>query len=215
MAHDQNLDIEIDLWAASLRSPRRFSHGEAAPISIAGHYTETLGKMHVRLHVHQDSGGKLTGTLDSVDEGDNGLLCDPFVRSGSKFSFSVPSLDGTYEGETNADRTVISGIWKQGGPTPLKFIREVQATAASLSGQLTEIDAITSAAFAKDHIGNVTVGVVCGNELVWTRNYRDADMEEHRAADNALSERSGIYDRKLSERCPIFRLIGDLSQVLR
>jgi hypothetical protein len=45
-------------------------NGQAAPISIAGHYTETLGKMHLRLHVHQDSGGKLTGTLDSVDEGE-------------------------------------------------------------------------------------------------------------------------------------------------
>jgi hypothetical protein len=84
-----------------------------------------------------------------------------------------------------------------------------------LSGQLTEIDAITSAAFAKDHIGSVTVGVVCGNELVWTRSYDDADMEKHRAADKALSGEVEFTIESRQKDARFFRPIGDLSQVLR
>jgi CubicO group peptidase (beta-lactamase class C family) len=165
--------------------------GQAAPPSVAGDYAGTLGKMHLRLHIHQDSLGKLTGTLDSVDEGDNALLCDHFVRSGPKFSFSVPSLEGTYEGDTSFDGAVIRGLWKQENSTPLTFIREVQPTARSLRGPLTEIDAVISTAFAKDHIGSVTVGIVSGNQLIWTKSYGDADMEKHRQANEDTVYRVG------------------------
>ena len=93
-------------------------NGQAAPISVAGDYAGTLAKMHI----HQDSGGKLTATLNSVDEGDNGLLCDHFVRAGTKFSFSVPTLDGAYEGETNAMRAYrpqcVSNSTANGAPPP-------------------------------------------------------------------------------------------------
>jgi CubicO group peptidase (beta-lactamase class C family) len=165
--------------------------GQAAPISVAGEYTGTLGNMHLRLHVHQDSAGNLSGTLDSIDDGDNGLLCDHFLRSGYQFSFSVPSEGGTYHGEIARDGKMITGIWKQGPPTPLIFTREERPAAVSLGGQLKEIDAIVSASFADDHVGSVTVGVVSGSELIWTKSYGYADMEQHQAADKDTVYRVG------------------------
>jgi CubicO group peptidase (beta-lactamase class C family) len=76
----------------------------------------------------------------------------------------------------------ISGIWNQSSPQPLVFKRRIQATAEDVRTQLTQIDSLTAAAFAKNPIGSVTIGVVSGNQLVWTKSYGNADMEKHLAA---------------------------------
>ena len=76
----------------------------------------------------------------------------------------------------------ISGIWNQSSPQPLVFKSRIQATAEDVRTQLTQIDSLTAAAFAKNPIGSVTIGVVSGNQLVWTKSYGNADMEKHLAA---------------------------------
>jgi CubicO group peptidase (beta-lactamase class C family) len=44
-------------------------------------------------------------------------------------------------------------------------------------GAIEQIDKMTAAEYAKDNIGSVTVGVVVGSNLVWTKSYGYADME--------------------------------------
>jgi CubicO group peptidase (beta-lactamase class C family) len=46
-----------------------------------------------------------------------------------------------------------------------------------LRSSIEQIDRMTAAEYAKDNIGSVTVGVVVGSNLVWTKSYGYADME--------------------------------------
>lgn len=58
--------------------------------------------------------------------------------------------------------------------------RAVQGIAAA--------DSLVSAEFAKDSIGSITVGVIAGSQLVWTRSVGFADMKRRR-----LANRNTVY----------------------
>jgi CubicO group peptidase (beta-lactamase class C family) len=53
---------------------------------------------------------------------------------------------------------------------------------------LEAVDSLVSAEFAKDSIGSITVGVIAGSQLVWTRSIGFADMKTHR-----LANRNTVY----------------------
>ena len=55
-------------------------------------------------------------------------------------------------------------------------------------GGLAAVDSLVSAEFAKDSIGSITVGVIAGSQLVWTRSAGFADMNTHR-----LANRNTVY----------------------
>lgn len=133
----------------------------------------------------------LAGTLDSTDQDAYGIPCAQVVLTGKKFSFTVPEVSGTYKGEVSADGNTITGAWDQGRSQPLVFSRRMQATAASLGPQLAEIDSMAASEYAKKSIGSVTVGVVSGSQLVWTKSYGNADMEKKLAADKNTAYRIG------------------------
>ena len=46
-----------------------------------------------------------------------------------------------------------------------------------LRSSIEQVDKMTAAEYAKDNIGGVTIGVVVGSNLVWTKSYGYADME--------------------------------------
>jgi hypothetical protein len=145
----------------------------------------------VRLHVRQTPSGSLTGTTDIIDQAVYGIPCADLVLAGTHFSFAVPAVDGNYEGEISADGNTITGTWTQGEPRPLIFTRNVPATAASLSGQLAQIDAMVAAEFSRKPVDSVTVGVVSGNQFIWTKSYGSTDMEKHLPADKDTVYRIG------------------------
>src|SRR5580704_13678939 len=61
---------------------------------IAGDYVGTLGPLHVKV----DATGAMTGSLDSPDQGANGIPCAGFTLDGDALSFSVPAVKGTWTG---------------------------------------------------------------------------------------------------------------------
>lgn len=69
--------------------------------------------------------------------------------------------------------------------------RIFSASLASVNAQCPAIDAMVAAEFAKHPVGSVTVGVVFGNKLVWTRSYGNADMEKKIPADKDTVYRIG------------------------
>lgn len=168
-----------------------FVYAQTASSSIAGNYAGTLGQLHLRLRVQQNSSGTLTGTMDSIDQGIFGIPCEQLVLTKAQFSFVVPAIHGNYKGEVSADGNVITGTWTQGTAIPLVFTKSAQRTAASLNAQLGQIDAMIVANFAKNPIGSVTIGVVSGNQLIWTKSYGNADMEKHVPADKDTVYRVG------------------------
>ncbi|WP_161557720.1 serine hydrolase domain-containing protein [Acidisarcina polymorpha] len=93
----------------------------------------TLGPLHVRLHLKVDSSGLVTGTLDSPDQGANGISCADFRLDGEAMSFTVPAVHGSWKGTVANDGASLSGTWDQGSPTPLNFARDNFVAAAKPS----------------------------------------------------------------------------------
>ncbi len=93
--------------------------------SLAGDYAGILaGTLHIKLHITTAPDGLLSGTLDSVDQGANGLPCADIRIDGNTLSFRVPVVNGTWKGTVSADGTSLSGTWSQGSPMALNFTRD-------------------------------------------------------------------------------------------
>ncbi|HYL93868.1 MAG TPA: serine hydrolase [Alphaproteobacteria bacterium] len=78
----------------------------------------------------------------------------------------------------------------QGGHDTLAR-RIVVNTLASVNARSPEIDSMVAAEYAKHPIGSVTIGVVFGKELIWTKSYGNADMEKKIPADKDTVYRIG------------------------
>ena len=63
-----------------------------------------------------------------------------------------------------------------------------QTVPASAAKGIEVVDSLISAEFAKDSIGSITVGVIAGSQLVWTRSVGYADMKARR-----LANRNTVY----------------------
>ena len=74
----------------------------------------------------------------------------------------------------------------------------VGQAAASLDATLTQIDGQLKAQFEKDNIGGVSVGVVAGDKLIWSRHYGYADAEAKRVANNDTAYRIGSITKQFT-----------------
>jgi hypothetical protein len=92
--------------------------------SLSGDYAGTLGPLHLRLHLKDNGGGKVTGTLDSPDRGAIGIHCTDFHIDGQSVSFAVPAVQGTWKGTIASDGR-LTGTWDQGHTLTLNFVRSV------------------------------------------------------------------------------------------
>ncbi len=94
---------------------------------IAGDWLGTLraggAELRLALHISKASDGALKATLDSIDQGANGMPVDPITLKDSKLKFTVPVVNGSYEGKINAAGSAIDGTWSQGQPLALEFRR--------------------------------------------------------------------------------------------
>lgn len=101
--------------------------------NVAGDYLGTLGPLHVKLHLKVDPSGLVTGTLDSPDQGANGIPCADVRLDGEALSFTVPAVHGSWKGTVANDGASLSGTWDQGTPMPLNFARDTFVAAAKPS----------------------------------------------------------------------------------
>jgi CubicO group peptidase (beta-lactamase class C family) len=62
--------------------------------------------------------------------------------------------------------------------TNLTAARGQAPLSPQLRSSIEQIDKMTTAEYAKDNIGSVTVGIVVGSNLAWTKSYGYADMEK-------------------------------------
>jgi len=112
------MTILVSIGAAVAQTPK-----------IGGDYSGALGPLHLKLHL-KVSGGAVDGTLDSVDQGANGLACANFRLAEGALSFDVPSVGGRWRGKVSADGATLDGIWSQGSEIPLVFRRDEPFAAA-------------------------------------------------------------------------------------
>ena len=95
---------------------------------ISGDWQGTLSaggaELHLRLHFAKTAAGGFTGTMDSVDQGANGIPIEAVTLTGSKLKLDVKVVGGSYEASVSANGKSLSGIWTQGGQSfPLSFER--------------------------------------------------------------------------------------------
>jgi hypothetical protein len=95
---------------------------------IAGDWTGTLKtpgpELRLVLHVQKAEGEAWKATLDSVDQGSNGIPVAQVSLDGNRLKLDVAAVKGTYDGEVSADGKTITGKWQQGGADmPLSFTR--------------------------------------------------------------------------------------------
>jgi CubicO group peptidase (beta-lactamase class C family) len=100
---------------------------------IQGDYLGTLGALHLKLHLTAAADGTLGGTLDSPDQGANGIACADFHLQGNTLSFAVPAVHGTWAGTVAEGGGALSGTWNQGTPLPLTFTRDTFVAASKPS----------------------------------------------------------------------------------
>ncbi len=101
--------------------------GLAQAQDIAGDWQGSLntgqGELRLVLHIIKGTDGALKATLDSVDQGANGIPVSSISFKNSKLSLGIDAVHGTYEGTLGADGKTISGTWSQGSALALDFKR--------------------------------------------------------------------------------------------
>jgi fermentation-respiration switch protein FrsA (DUF1100 family) len=100
--------------------------GLARAQDITGDWQGTLhagADLHLVLHITKAADGTLKATLDSVDQGANGIPVSSISLKDSKLNLGIEAVHGTYEGKVSTDANTISGTWTQGQDLPLEFKR--------------------------------------------------------------------------------------------
>src|SRR5579864_6777679 len=94
---------------------------------IIGDWNGTLNangaELRLVLHITKNSDGTLKATLDSVDQGANGIPVTSATLKDSQLNLKVDAVSGGYEGKVNAAASEIAGTWTQGTALPLTFHR--------------------------------------------------------------------------------------------
>jgi len=72
------------------------------------------------------------------------------------------------------------------------------AVDSRLDAPLREIDATVAADFAKDGIGGLSVGVVSGDRLVWSKHYGYAETDTQRPPNNETTYRVGSITKQFT-----------------
>lgn len=122
--------LPLFLPVATAQKAPNAAPAKKASSSVAGDWQGTLEdggqKLRLALHIKQAADGALSATLDSLDQGVNGIPIDKISFQNGKLSFSSSAVHGTYEGKITANST-IEGTWNQGQPLPLNFKRAKHA----------------------------------------------------------------------------------------
>jgi len=120
----------IPLEFKRLAAPIKTEHKPAKPSDIDGAWLGTLDlgsmKLRVVFHIVNTEDG-LTATMDSPDQGANGLPTNSVTRDGSSLKIEIKSIGGAFEGKIAADLSSIDGTFTQLGnshPLALKRVKD-------------------------------------------------------------------------------------------
>jgi hypothetical protein len=141
--------VTSSLWAAS---------------PVAGDWIGTIhagaAELRVVLHV-KDSDGKLTATLDSIDQGAKGIPIDSISFAGNKLTFDSNTINGHYSGKYDSTKPAIGGTWTQNGnDLPLDFEPYVEKPKTARTGPAAKPSDIDGTWEGKIDAGGQTLRVV-------------------------------------------------------
>ena len=100
---------------------------------LEGNWNGTLEvggqKLRLLLKVRQGDGGKLSATIDSLDQGADDIPVSSIEQSGDQVKLGLSIISASYQGKMNADGSEVTGEWQQGGGSfPLVFHKANKGT---------------------------------------------------------------------------------------
>ncbi|MGA3079025.1 MAG: hypothetical protein ABSG56_35745 [Bryobacteraceae bacterium] len=72
-------------------------------------------QLHLRFNFTKNADGSIAATVDSIDQGANGLPVASIARTGDTVKMDVKAVGGSFEGTLNKDASTMTGTWSQGG----------------------------------------------------------------------------------------------------
>ncbi|WP_109488626.1 alpha/beta fold hydrolase [Occallatibacter savannae] len=100
--------------------------------SVAGDWQGTLNigsGLRTILRIESSTDGSWKGTFFSIDQTSRGITIPKLDFQNSDIKFSIPDINGSYEGKLSSDGNSINGTWHQGQSWPLNFQRATAETA--------------------------------------------------------------------------------------
>src|SRR5215469_3013467 len=88
-----------------------FAHAQDITGDWQGALDTGMGKLRLVLHITKAADGKLTATLDSIDQNSNGIPVNSVTLKDSKLSLDVAIVHGTYEATVAPDAKSMKGTW--------------------------------------------------------------------------------------------------------
>lgn len=83
-----------------------------------------VSELRLVVEVVADAAGKLDGVMISLDQGNIKVALTNLVLEGTSLHFDAPSINGSFQGDLNADGSELEGEWRQmGRGMPLSFKR--------------------------------------------------------------------------------------------
>lgn len=108
---------------------------QATP-GIEGNWQGTLDvgsfKLRLILKISKAADGKLTATMDSLDQSANDLAVDTISFQDGTLKFEMKKLSASYVGTLNKEGNQFTGQFTQGGVLPLEFKRVTDASQLKL-----------------------------------------------------------------------------------
>jgi len=118
-------DPAVEAEAAAAKEVGK-DYSNASPDDLVGHWRGALEfkgmKLRLALHVAKKPDGTLSSTLDSVDQGANGIPATEVRFTAPDAHLEWATIHGVFEGKVKDDK--LTGTWTQvGKPIPLTFER--------------------------------------------------------------------------------------------
>jgi hypothetical protein len=112
--------------AKSAAEAAKIDYSNSNPDDLTGHWKGTLNvqgiKLHLALHVGKLPDGSLAGSLDSLDQGANGIPANAVSFNTPTAHLEWQTIAGKFDGKIQDGK--LSGTWRQGGQSfPLMFVR--------------------------------------------------------------------------------------------
>jgi hypothetical protein len=106
--------------------PEELAANKQAAQRIVGTWNGTLAvgaaSLRLRATISKTAAGGATGTLDSLDQGANGIPLSGITLKDGKVRFEARGIGAVYEGKLDAAGSGLTGEWQQGGQSlPLNF----------------------------------------------------------------------------------------------
>ncbi|MEO8705758.1 MAG: serine hydrolase, partial [Kofleriaceae bacterium] len=161
-------------------TPKPVAPAPVAKPTLSGIWLGTLeaGAKGLRIQIHLDlAATPPTCSLDSLDQGALGIVCNNVVASATELSFDVPAVHGGLKGTASPDANTLTATWTQSGASlPLVLTRQAAAAEATKVAfdpampavEIEKLQAVLDADLAKSLAGplapatgvGVTIGVV-------------------------------------------------------